>query len=45
MEKYIWEGQKKICVKVMSEQDLIDVQKKADELGLPSYLVADAGHT
>ena len=45
MEKYIWEGQKKICVKVMSEKDLIDVQKKANELGLPSYLVADAGHT
>ena len=25
MEKYIWEGQKKICVKVMSEKDLIEV--------------------
>ncbi len=38
-------GQKKICVKVSSEQDLIDVQKKASELGIPHYLVADAGHT
>ena len=38
-------GVKKICVKVDSTQDLIDVQKQAIALGIPNYVVADAGHT
>ena len=45
MEKWHWEGTKKICVKVDSEAELIEVQKQANLLGIPSYLVADAGHT
>jgi PTH2 family peptidyl-tRNA hydrolase len=45
MEKWTWEGTKKICVKVKDEAGLIEVQKMANNLGLPSYLVADAGHT
>lgn len=45
LEKWHWEGTKKICVKVNTEQELIDIQKQAHTLGLPSYLVADAGHT
>lgn len=45
LEKWSWEGTKKICVKVTSAEELIEVQKQANALGLPSYLVADAGHT
>ena len=45
LEKWSWEGQKKVCVKVPTEADLINVQKMANELGIPSYLVADAGLT
>ena len=45
MEKWTWEGQKKICVKVKDESDLLEVQKLANKLGIPSYMVADAGRT
>ena len=45
IEKYKWEGQKKICVKVNDDNELIQVHHKANELGLPNYLVADAGLT
>ena len=45
LEKWHWEGTKKICVKVETTEDLIEVQKRANALGIPSYLVADAGHT
>ena len=40
-----WNGQKKICLKVMSEIDLVDIQKKAKENSIPCYIVADAGLT
>ena len=45
LEKWCWEGTKKICVKVTDSEQLIEVQKQANSLGLPNYLVADAGHT
>lgn len=45
VRKYIHEGQKKICVKVDNEEQLIEVHEKATEIGCPNYLVADAGHT
>ena len=32
-------------MKVTSEQQIRDVQAKAIEMGIPCYLVADAGHT
>ena len=44
-EKWQWGGQKKICVKVQGEDALIQVKQMADKLGIPNYLVADAGHT
>ena len=44
-ERWTWGGQKKICVKVTGEEGIIQVKKLADELGIPNYLVADAGHT
>ena len=42
-----WEttGQKKICCKGPNLQVLLDVQKKAKNSGLVTYLIADAGHT
>ena len=45
LEKWHYEGTKKICVKVETEEELIEVQKFANRIGLPNYLVADAGHT
>ena len=45
IEKWSWGGQKKICLKVPGEADLLDIQKQCQELGLPYYLVADAGLT
>ena len=45
LEKWSYEGQKKICVKATSEAEIIEIQKKAQEQGIPCYLVADAGHT
>jgi len=45
LHKWHYEGTKKICVKVESEQELIEVQMLANKIGLPNYLVADAGHT
>ena len=38
-------GQKKICVKVGSEAELLALAAKAREMGIPTYTVADAGHT
>ena len=42
-----WEdnGAMKIALKVPSEQELEDLEAKADQLGLCNYLVVDAGHT
>jgi PTH2 family peptidyl-tRNA hydrolase len=39
------QGQKKISVSVDSEQELLEVFKKAQEEGLPVELITDAGHT
>ena len=39
------EGQKKVVVKVESEHELRDLQKKANRVGLPNMLVEDAGLT
>lgn len=39
------EGQCKIAVRAESEQELLDLERKANELGLPSALIADRGLT
>ena len=38
-------GQTKICVSVDSEEELIEIHKKAKVAGLPNVLIRDAGHT
>ena len=43
--KYQWFGQKKICVKVNSEDQLETVAACAKSLGLIAETIADAGHT
>ncbi|XP_063613608.1 probable peptidyl-tRNA hydrolase 2 [Penaeus indicus] len=42
-----WEefGERKITVKGKNSQELIELQKKAESLHLPTYLVQDAGMT
>merc|ERR1712156_131801 len=43
--KYRWFGQKKICVKVGSEDELETIAACARSLGLIAEVIADAGHT
>ena len=39
------QGQKKVVVRVQSEQELLQVYQEARRLGLPASLITDAGHT
>lgn len=43
----VWEdsGQKKITLKVQSEEQLMEFGSRALKQGIPHYLVRDAGHT
>lgn len=43
--RYRWNGQKKVCVKINSEDELLLCHAKAQSLGLISQIIADAGHT
>ncbi len=43
--KWLWEGQKKVAVKVTNEADILALQEKAQRAGLPVYLVRDRGLT
>jgi len=45
MRKWASEGQKKVCVKVHSQEELIEVKRKADQLNVPNCVISDAGHT
>lgn len=38
-------GMKKICVRVESEAELLSIHAKAQDSGIMSFLVTDAGHT
>ena len=43
----VWEdnSQPKIVLKVKNKQDLLEIEKKARELGINTYMVCDAGRT
>ncbi|HID47493.1 MAG TPA: peptidyl-tRNA hydrolase [Methanothermococcus okinawensis] len=45
VEKWLSEGQKKVVVKVKSQEELMEVFKKATLEGLPCSLIRDAGRT
>ena len=44
-EEWRREGQKKVVLKVSSEEELLRVYREALELGLPASLIRDAGLT
>ena len=44
-EAWLYEGQRKIAVKVKDEKELRALEKAADEVGLPHALIVDAGLT
>lgn len=44
-EAWMFEGQKKVAVKVANEKELGELEKAADDLGLPHALIVDKGLT
>ena len=42
---WIFEGQRKIAVKVKDEEELLEIEKMAKSLGLPNALITDRGLT
>jgi len=44
-EAWLYEGQRKIAVKVPSETELRRLEQESDELGLPHSLIVDRGLT
>jgi peptidyl-tRNA hydrolase, PTH2 family len=44
-EAWLFEGQRKVAVKVVSEKELNDLKEAADDLGLPNALIVDRGLT
>ena len=44
-EAWLYEGQRKIAVKVPTEKELHDLETEAEKIGLPHALVVDRGLT
>ncbi len=44
-EAWLFEGQRKIAVKVKGEKELLDLETQAKELDLPNALIVDRGLT
>jgi PTH2 family peptidyl-tRNA hydrolase len=44
-ETWMFEGQRKIAVKVPTEKELTELEAAADDLGLPHSLIVDRGLT
>ena len=44
-EAWLYEGQKKVAVKVPSEKELGELEEEANKLGLPHALIIDRGLT
>jgi PTH2 family peptidyl-tRNA hydrolase len=44
-EAWLFEGQRKIAVKVKDEKELLELEEQAKDLGLPNALIVDRGLT
>jgi PTH2 family peptidyl-tRNA hydrolase len=44
-EAWLYEGQRKIAVKVKDEKELLELEEAANDLGLPNALIVDRGLT
>jgi PTH2 family peptidyl-tRNA hydrolase len=44
-DSWLYEGQRKIAVKVKDEEELLELEEAAKELGLPNALIVDRGLT
>ena len=44
-DAWLFEGQRKIAVKVKDEKELLELEEAAKELGLPNALIVDRGLT
>jgi PTH2 family peptidyl-tRNA hydrolase len=44
-EAWLYEGQKKVAVKVQTEKELCELEEAAEDLGLPHALIIDRGLT
>ena len=44
-EAWLYEGQRKIAVKVKDENELLELESQAKEMGLPNALITDRGLT
>ena len=45
LEKWANSGEAKIVVKVKTEREMLQLQRKAEEMKMPTHMVCDAGHT
>lgn len=45
VDKWLETGQTKICLQIHSEEELLELHKKAKEMGLRSNYITDAGRT
>ncbi len=44
-DAWMYEGQKKVAVKVQTEKELCELEEAAEDLGLPHALIVDRGLT
>ena len=45
IQEWLNHGMTKICVRVDSEADLLEIAQKAEDAGLTVHVITDAGHT
>lgn len=44
-DAWLFEGQRKVAVKVKDEKELLELKERANDLGLPNALIVDRGLT
>ncbi len=44
-DAWLFEGQRKVAVKVKSEEELLELEEQANDFGLPNSLIVDRGLT